>query len=910
LNKDKQDVFAMILEKLQTRYKLLLPSLLVWISFFLVLHFYWLPYHLEKKKHEFFNQQTLAVQTVDEFLNDKISPWDLGVHRNLFEHIMAEHPLWRSMMIYSESGQELLQLNVSGSWSKNRNDKLINIQFTVLNYGIPAGKLKIVADSTEFLSQEKYKIYRVELILLGILSVSVFLTVFFLDSLVRAPIQDLAAAVKQMSQGDMLAKLPNRSDDEIGELVFAIRTLSNSLQLTSQEFQDELAEVVAMAAELTESEQRFRTMFNSIADTLILIDKQGMIESVNPAATGLLGYQENELIGQPVEFILPVSQKDKVDFGISVFFEAKGAGLTEGSPTETVVLSKYGKEIPVDVSLNVLRIGENDHYIGVIRDISPYKRFQESLTAEKDLAKNYLNTASVIMMAVNRLGQITLVNRKTCEVLGYTEEQLQAENWFDTLFEKTAAEELSTEFAIAMEGKTSFPEYLECHIKTKSGEEKVVVWHSNLIRDAVTGEITGLLVSGDDVTETRKNEQTSKYLQKQLQQAQKMEAVGQLTGGIAHDFNNILASIMGYSELAMLKAEQMNDEKLRLYVKNIYSSGERARDLVGKMLAFSRGKDSEKPLPLQLNAVLKELLPMLRSVIPTSVQIETQLEENLQTVLADTIDIQQIVMNLCINARDAMQGKGRIVIQTRNVSHIANVCASCHKQINGDYIELMVEDSGPGISKDKVSRLFEPFYSTKETGKGTGLGLSVIHGVVHARVGHILVDSIEGRGSRFHILFQHEKKVRKTENELISIDTELNDNTKILIIDNDVLFAGFATEMFRTNGYSVRLEKSLQIGLALFSENPKRYDLLIVDKALSEYSGLQLVNHIHSMRKNIPIILLNCAEQEFNDGSFAYSEVSAVNNKPLNSQTLLYLVEKELLKGQVINSPGCVGLNA
>ena len=241
-------------------------------------------------------------------------------------------------------------------------------------------------------------------------------------------------------------------------------------------------------------------------------------------------------------------------------------------------------------------------------------------------------------------------------------------------------------------------------------------------------------------------------LQRQLQQAQKMEAIGQLTGGIAHDFNNILASIMGYTELLKDKAVTVGDSKMQYYIEQIYTSSERARDLVAKMLAFSR-ESKTGGQTLSLLPILEDSLTMLSPIMTPRIELHTDFEVDLPMVLSNPIQIHQLVMNLCINARDAMHDNGRIDIGLKRVQLSGEVCDSCHDQIEGEYVELSVKDTGIGIESQILERIFEPFFTTKGLGKSTGMGLSMVHGILHELGGHILVDSSPDTGTLFRLMF-------------------------------------------------------------------------------------------------------------------------------------------------------------
>lgn len=257
-----------------------------------------------------------------------------------------------------------------------------------------------------------------------------------------------------------------------------------------------------------------------------------------------------------------------------------------------------------------------------------------------------------------------------------------------------------------------------------------------------------------DITERKNAEAERQRLQLQLAQAQKMEAIGQLTGGVAHDFNNMLAGILGFSELSLEIAQTLDNASLCTYLTQINRAGERARDLVAKMLAFSRSRDVSTPEPVQLSSAIPEMMKMLRPLLPASVAISTEFDPATAPILLDTIELQQVLMNLCINARDAMGGSGTLTIALRKSTWHNAVCSACQQGFSGDYVELSVSDSGPGMDANTLQRVFEPFFTTKEVGKGTGMGLAMVHGIVHDRHGHIVVESKPGKGCCFRLLFK------------------------------------------------------------------------------------------------------------------------------------------------------------
>jgi signal transduction histidine kinase len=254
-----------------------------------------------------------------------------------------------------------------------------------------------------------------------------------------------------------------------------------------------------------------------------------------------------------------------------------------------------------------------------------------------------------------------------------------------------------------------------------------------------------------DVSQRKSAEQDRERLRTQLGQAQKMESIGMLTSGIAHDFNNILGSILGYAGLALQRYASTSPPKLAEYLNEVVTAGERARDLVAQLLAFSRG-ESVAVQATAIGPIIEQSLRMLRPALPSSVNMQLNLASNLPLVMANAVQFQQVLVNLCVNARDATNGNGVITVSAAPVQLEPVACASCHQNFSGRFVALTVEDTGEGIPESTRLRIFEPFFTTKAQGKGSGMGLAMVHGIVHRQGGHILLDSRPGAGTRFRLL--------------------------------------------------------------------------------------------------------------------------------------------------------------
>ncbi len=322
-----------------------------------------------------------------------------------------------------------------------------------------------------------------------------------------------------------------------------------------------------------------------------------------------------------------------------------------------------------------------------------------------------------------------------------------------------------------------------------------------MIRDN-DNNLLGTLMGIQDLTRRREEEKEKVLLSNELHQAQKMEALGNLTGGIAHDFNNILGIIMGNVELAKMQKGEMDTPGMHKYLDTILSASERARDLVAQMMTFSR-KDHEDAHPMDLTPMIKEDIKMLRSLLPTSIEIDLDFQNNLPKVRMDNVEFQKVLMNLCLNAKDAMNEAGKLTIKLGMWLDIDQPCSSCHKHLNGDWVDVSITDTGSGIAPDDMIHILEPFYTTKEVSKGTGMGLSVVEGTIRNLGGHIIIESEVGRGSTFHLLFTPvlEDTLLEDSEDRLSHHIHQGSGQSILVVDDEPELTQAISEMLRIYGH-------------------------------------------------------------------------------------------------------------
>jgi PAS domain S-box-containing protein len=392
-----------------------------------------------------------------------------------------------------------------------------------------------------------------------------------------------------------------------------------------------------------------------------------------------------------------------------------------------------------------------------------------------------------------------------------------------------------------------------------------------------------------DVTESTRAEQQRQQLERQLQQAHKMEALGTLAGGIAHDFNNILASIIGYTEI--VAAETDKGSQTHHYLKRVLEAGERARALVKQILTFSRQSDIELK-PVQVKVIVKEVLKLLRASLPVTIEIVQRITGD-AAVMADPVQIHQVMMNLCTNAGYAMREKGgRLEVTLSEVVWDENSHDRPRELPAGRYLRLSVADSGQGIAPEHLSRIFDPFFTTKPKGEGTGMGLSVVHGIVTALKGHIFVTSAPGEGSRFDVYLpaiEQGLHIVEAETKQLPLGTE-----RILFVDDEVFQTDMSAHLLGLLGYAVECRNRPEEALALFENNPDAFDLVITDMIMPGMTGDVLAAKLLELRPGIPIVLCTGYSENITEAKAKSLGIAAFALKPLVIEELAKLLRRVL----------------
>lgn len=482
-------------------------------------------------------------------------------------------------------------------------------------------------------------------------------------------------------------------------------------------------------------------------------------------------------------------------------------------------------------------------------------------------------------------GALIDVNRRACEVYGYGYEELKRIGIADVSSGEHpyTGEQAAKRLQQAKSGQTV---RMEWHRRNKDGS---LHWDDVVLRPAVIAGKRRVLAFTREVTERKHAEQA-------LRQAQKMEALGHLTGGVAHDFNNLLTSIMGYVVLASEQPAAAAEPRLRKYLEQAQFSCERARDLIQQMLTFSRGQRGH-PRPVSLATLVAESVNLFSSSLPARISMDLELGGDVAAVMLDPVQLDQILLNLCLNARDAIDGEGTIRVGVAAAPTSEHVCTACRQRVSGDYVQLCVEDDGPGIAPEVVDRMFEPFFTTKEVGKGSGMGLASVHGIVHELGGHVVVETGPGEGTRFCVLFP----ALRAGHEQIEAQRAAAPRTplrrlrgRVLVVDDERTVASFMGDLLESWGLDVVQAANAAEALSLVSGGAGRCDLVITDQMMPRVTGIQLARELICLRPDLPVILYTGLNDGLARADLQEAGLRAVITKPVDPHELFGLLQVHL----------------
>ncbi|UCG77444.1 MAG: response regulator [Nitrospirota bacterium] len=495
----------------------------------------------------------------------------------------------------------------------------------------------------------------------------------------------------------------------------------------------------------------------------------------------------------------------------------------------------------------------------------------------EEFIKNILETVEVGIIVIDRDFTVTSVNKAYCNQTKMDREDIIGKKCYKVshAYDSPCFEE-GEDCAVKRTFESGMPDE-SVHIHTDSFGSSVHVELRSYPLRGPSGEVRAAIETLNDVTDRLK-------LEDQLRQAQKMEAIGQLAGGIAHDFNNILTAIIGYSSI--LKEKIGEDEELAHYVENVLSSSERAAALTRGLLAYSR-KQVLQPKPVEINKLIRNLARFLKPVIGEDVELKTELSKDDLLVMADRNQIEQVLLNLAANARDAMPRGGTLMIET-SMSSIDDAFIRSHGYGEiGKYVHIVISDTGTGIDEKVLEKVFDPFFTTKEVGKGTGLGLSMVYGIVKQHKGYITAYSEKGKGTAFKVYLPLVESWAEDEEEVEVIRDELKGSETILLGEDDEVIRRLIKMVLQDSGYRVIEGEDGDSVLTLFRKHKDQIDLLLLDVIMPKRTGKDAYDVIKGERPDIKVLFISGYTSEFIKREKIIEEGAEFVYKPISPAGLL-----------------------
>ena len=653
------------------------------------------------------------------------------------------------------------------------------------------------------------------------------------------------------------------------------------------------AGALGMVTDITARRQAFRALHESreqlrylsgAASEGIVIHENGVLLEANDQFYELFGYQPSELEGKSVIPIV-VAPESVPDMQERI---KSGATL----PYEAIGLRKDGTRFPMEIRAKPMEYQGRAVRVGTIRDISERRAYEQALRQERDFANSLVDTAQTIVLVLDKKGRIRRFNKFAQDLTGYTLDEVRDKDWLELFLQDKERPRIEDVFAALMSGQERTG--IANPIVTKDGRTILIRWYNSVLTDS-KGDPVGVLAIGHDITEIRQKES-------QLRQAAKMEAIGRLAGGIAHDFNNMMAIIQGYADL--LIQSMSPDDEYQDDIKRIRTAASRAASLTKQLLAFGR-KQISQPKVMQLNETITAMESMLQRVIGEDVELVVDLADRPWQIKADPSQVEQVILNLVVNAREAMPKGGTLTIHTANSSLRMDQLRDDPDVVPGDYFMLAVSDTGVGMSPEVSAHIFEPFFTTKADGKGTGLGLATCHGIVKQHGGHIEVDTGRAKGTTFRLYLPRAKEKA----EWAAEDAEgaagqlIRGTETIIIAEDEESVRQLLVRVLRDAGYTVLETGNASEALPLGSHYEGQIDLLVTDVVMPGLSGDELAKRLGKKRPKMRVLYISgyAGEGAFRPGSDTAD--TGFLAKPFSPSALTVAVREILDAGKPKQTP-------
>ncbi len=650
---------------------------------------------------------------------------------------------------------------------------------------------------------------------------------------------------------------------------------------------NDVTERIQAASSMAKLSYQNELLLNSAGEGIISLDSEGRHTFVNPAASRMLEYSIDEMLGQSSHEMWHHTQADGTPYpGEDCPIYAAIKQGTAKRVDDEVFWRKDGSFFPVEyMSTPIIEQGKPAGAVVTFLNITKRKEAEESLRRSEERYRDLFENANDLIQAVNPEGRFLYVNRAWRQALGYSEEDLAGITLFDVLC-KEGQGNCRELFAEVLQGRDI--DRVEAIFITK--DKRQIIVEGSVSARSENGRIVSSRGIFRDITDRKRMEREREQMQAQLLQAQKLEAIGTLAGGVAHDFNNLLTTIQGYADLAIRSSNGKSPFQNEL--KAITDACRRAVDIVRQLLLFSRKQVMELK-PLNVNTAVTNLLKMLHRLIGEDIVIRTELAPEIKAVSADAGNLDQVIMNLVVNARDAMHNGGEILISTDEVEIDPEYCKGVPRARPGHFIRLTVADTGSGLERDIIDHIFEPFFTTKDTGKGTGLGLSVVYGIVEQHKGWMTVESEPGKGSKFNIFLPAlAGRCHIEENPIFPMSTLMGKGERILLVEDDSKLKDLARTALEKNGYVVFAAETGAEAIALFEQERGDFQILFSDVVLPDINGVRLAETFRELNPGLKILLSSGYTAEKSQQAVIEAKQYPFLEKPFTLNSLLRIMKE------------------
>ncbi len=641
--------------------------------------------------------------------------------------------------------------------------------------------------------------------------------------------------------------------------------------------------------ELKESEEKYRILFEGAGDSFVLLNLEGEIVDFNPKAHESLEYTREEFQRMQISDICILETHEAV-MQHTKYILKNGVDIFESKHK-----TKSGKVLDVLVNVRPITLKGKIYLCCIWTDITGQKQAEIRATEEREKLFAVLSNTADLVAAMDKDYNILFMSGKLVEQLGdqTNKKCYQAFCGFDKPCGiNCAVDEILRKNKDIFEYMHDDTEDIQSgRIQGKPAKMKEM---SKLLTVARPFEYQGkrcVVEVSEDITARYRAENEKKALEEQLLQAQKMEAVGQLAGGVAHDFNNLLQGILGYTDLILMDVPENDSHRRDL--EEVKKAAQRAATLTRQLLAFSR-RQTMRLSDLQLNQIITDLSKLLQRTIGEHIELNLRLKGDLKTVHADPAMVEQVLLNLCINARDAMPNRGKLTIRTTNAQLDEEFCTNNRWAEPGDYVSVTVSDTGQGIPEDIVERIFEPFFTTKEVGKGSGLGLATVYGIIKQHGGFINCESELGHGADFTFYLPSVERPPQNEIKPEESDDLPRGTETILYAEDEAQVRELGKRILEEYGYTVLLARDGDEAIALFEKEKDVIDLALLDVIMPKRSGREVHDWICRSRKNLPVLFSSGYDTKAVDTGFVLAQNMRLLQKPYSPKQILRKIREVL----------------